>query len=51
MSTAAELVLSDAQAIALMDEAERALAEINSPEDANELRGAVKHFYVMAEAG
>lgn len=36
MSTA-ELVLSDAQAIVLMDEAERALAEVNSPEDADEL--------------
>jgi phage N-6-adenine-methyltransferase len=33
----AELVLTDAAAIALMDEAERALAEVNAPEDADEL--------------
>jgi phage N-6-adenine-methyltransferase len=38
----AELVLTDSAAIALMDEAERALAEVNAPEDAEELWRRIK---------
>lgn len=42
MAASAELVLTDRAALALLDEAERALAKVGTPEDADELWRKVK---------